>query len=141
MSYDALSINTVIQELVLSYIWTAPRTTLTTRPIQFNNMSNRLRQCEFYIKLLLTSDQVQAEGLLVTASDKQVECLSEIIRNILRLPVSRKTRDLIQLHNKTLTTLSDKKIAVDKRLALLQKSHLYVLQVLISVKKKLMPLL
>ena len=104
-------------------------------------MSKRLRQCEFYLKLLLTSDVIQAEGLLVTASDKQVDCISEIIRNILRLPVSKKTKDLIKLHFKTLSTLSNKHITVEKRLTLLQKWHTDTLEVLRSVKKKLMPLL
>lgn len=104
-------------------------------------MSKRLRHCQYYLKLLLTSDQVQAEGLLVTASNKQVECISEIVRNILRLPVSRKTKDLIQIHNKVLTSLSDKQVSIEKRLAILQKYHIKILEVLLSVKKKLLPII
>ena len=104
-------------------------------------MSKRLRDCEHYLRLLMSSDNVQGEALLVTASDKQVECLSEIIRNVLRLPVSKKTKDIIKLHHKTFITLANKDITVEKRLALVQKSHLNILNLLLSIKKKLIPLL
>ena len=89
----------------------------------------------------MSCDEVQGEALLVTATEKQAECLSEIIRNVLRLPVSRKTKDLIKLHQNTLTLLADKEITKEKRVKLIQKSYLMILHLLLSVKKNLVPLL
>ena len=57
-------------------------------------MSRRLRDCSSYLRLLLSGDKIQSEAILVTATDKQVECLSEIIRNILRLPVGKENERL-----------------------------------------------
>ena len=104
-------------------------------------MSKRLRDCSSYLKVLLSSDRIQSEAVLVTATDKQVECLSEIIRNVLRLPVSKKTKGLIKEHEKILIALADKQKTVRKRLDIIQKSHSKILDVLLSVKNKLVPLL
>ena len=104
-------------------------------------MSKRLTQCSSYIKLLLSGNRIQSEAILVTATDKQVDCRSEILRNVLRLPVTKKTQDLIRTHNKLLQSLGDKKIPVSKRLQLIQRSHGKILDVLMSIKSVLLPLL
>ena len=104
-------------------------------------MSNRLRDCASYLRLLLSGNRVQSEAILVTASDKQVECVSEIIRNILQLPVGKKTKQLIIQHKKILVALADKDRTVRKRLDIIQKSHIKILDVLLSVKSKLLLLL
>ena len=104
-------------------------------------MSKRLRECSSYLKLLLSGNRVQSEAILVTASDKQVECLSEIMRNVLRLPVGKKTKSLINQHMKILQALSNKENTVKKRLDIIQKSHSKILDILMSVKPRLMPLL
>ena len=104
-------------------------------------MSKRLRDCSSYLKVLLSSDKTQSEAVLVTATDKQVECISEIVRNVLRLPVSNKTKKLIKQHEKILVSLADKQNTIRKRLDIIQKSHSKILDVLLSVKKKLTPLL
>ena len=104
-------------------------------------MSKRLRDCDSYIRLLLSGNQLQSEAILVTATDKQVECISEIIRNILQLPVGKKTKDLITKYNKLLITLSDKNNTVQHRLDIVQKSHSKILEVLLSVKNKLLQIL
>ena len=94
-------------------------------------MSKRLRDCDSYLRLLLSGNRIQSEAILVTATDKQVECLSEIIRNVLRLPVGKKTKDLITKYNKVLVALGDKGNTVDKRLDIIQKSHGKILDVLV----------
>ena len=104
-------------------------------------MSNRLRDCTSYLRLLLSGNRIQSEAILVTASDKQVECVSEIIRNVLQLPVGQRTKDLIIQHKKILVALADKDNTVRKRLDIIQKSHIKILDVLLSVKSKLLPLL
>lgn len=104
-------------------------------------MSKRLRDCNSYLRLLLSRDRIQSEAILVTATDKQVKCLSEIIRNVLRLPVPKKTKKLIEQHRKILDTLADKDTTVGKRLDVIQKSHTGILDVLLSVKSQLLALL
>ena len=109
--------------------------------ISYIIMSKKLKDCSIYLKLLLTGNRLQSEAILVTATDKQVECISEIIRNILRLPVSYKTKKLIKEYKKILDTLADKNNTVQKRLNIIHKSYSIILDVLLSVKKKLIPLL
>ena len=104
-------------------------------------MSKRLRDCNSYLRLLLSGNRVQSEAILVTASDKQVECVSEIIRNVLQLPVGKKTKDLIIQHKKILVALADKDNTVRKRLDIIQRSHIKILDVLMSVKPTLLALL
>ena len=104
-------------------------------------MSKRLRQCTPYLRVLLSGNLVQSEAVLITASDAQVNCLSEIIRNILRLPVSSKTKKLIKLYKKILDIVADAGISIEKRLKTIQKSASKILEVLMSVKKNLLPLL
>ena len=104
-------------------------------------MSSRLRDCAPYLRLLLSGNRIQSEAILVTASDKQVECVSEIIRNVLQLPVGKRTKQLIIYHKKILVALADKDNTVRKRLDIIQKSHIKILDVLLSVKSKLLPLL
>lgn len=104
-------------------------------------MSKRLRDCNSYLRLVLSGNRIQSEAILVTATNKQVDCLGEIIRNVLRLPVGKKTKVLIKKHEKILLLISNKDIPLRKRLITLQKSHTIILDVLLSVKSKLLPLL
>ena len=84
---------------------------------------------------------MQSEAVLVTATDAQVHCISEIIRNILRLPVGAKTKKLIRLYNKILMIVADTGISIEKRLKTIQKSATAILELLMSVRKKLLNLL
>ena len=104
-------------------------------------MSKRLRQCSSYLKIILSGNSLQSEAVLVTASDAQVDCLSEIIMNVQRLPVKTKTKALLIQHKKILDIVSDSKIPVERRLKIIQKESSVLLQVLMSVKKKLLFLL
>ena len=104
-------------------------------------MSKRLRQCTPYLRILLSGNQVQSEAVLVTASDAQVNCLSEIFRNVLRLPVGPKTTKLIRLYKKILDIVADAGNSIEKRLKIIQKSAIQLLEVLMSVRKKLLSLL
>ena len=113
----------------------------SVRWVVVNNMSKRLRDCDSYLRILLSGNRIQGEALLVTASDKQVECIGEIVTNLLQLPVSKKTQGLIHQYEKILKPLADRKLSTRKRLDIIQKSHVSLLDVLLSVKSKLLPLL
>jgi hypothetical protein len=99
--------------------------------------SSRLRKCADYLNLLLNQDRLQGEALIVTANNHQVDCIGEVIKNILRLPVGKRTKQLIAKSKKVLQTLADLAINVKKRLQLLQKTPAMVLELLLSVKNRL----
>ena len=77
----------------------------------------------------------------MTASDKQTECIAEIIRNVLRLPVGPRTKTLIDKHRKILEAVSDRRSDATTRLNIIQRHHGILVDVLTSVKRKLIPLL
>ena len=99
--------------------------------------SSRLRRCSGYLNLLLSQDRLQGEALLVTANHHQVDCLSEVIKNILRLPVGKRTKLLIAKSKKVLNALANFAVSVKTRLQILQKAASKVLELLFSVKKRL----
>lgn len=99
--------------------------------------SHRLRKCRAYINLLLSQDRVQGEALLVTANHDQVDCITEVVRNILRLPVGKKTKRLIAEYAKLLHALADFALSQKKRLQLIHTHSQKILEVLHSVKIRL----
>ena len=99
--------------------------------------SHRLRKCRAYLNLLLSQDKVQGEALLVTANHDQVDCITEVIRNILRLPVGKKTKRLIDDYHKLLHSLADFAVSQKRRLQLIHAHSQKILEVLHSVKTRL----
>ena len=90
---------------------------------------------------MLSAQKVQAEALIVTASDHQVDCISEIVLNLLQLPLPRKTKALVMKYGKLLKALGDLSTSVKKRFVLLQKHVKRIILLLSSVKKRLLSLL
>ena len=103
--------------------------------------SSRLRRCSSYLNLLLSRDRVQGEALLVTANRHQVDCISEVIKNILRLPVGKKSKLLIAKSRKVLEALADFALSVKKRLQIIHRAARKIWDVLFSVKSRLMTVL
>ena len=91
--------------------------------------------------MLLSAHKVQAEALVVTASDHQVDCISEIVLNLLQLPLPRKAKALVTKYGKLLKALGDLGVSVKKRFALLQKNVKRVILLLSAVKNRLLSLL
>ena len=99
--------------------------------------SVRLRRCHAYVNLLLSEDRVQGEALLVTANRHQVDCISEIIKNILSLPVGKKAKLLIAKSRKLLESLADFALTSRKRLLIIHSAARKILEILFSVKARL----
>ena len=99
--------------------------------------SVRLRKCHAYVNLLLSEDRVQGEALLVTANRHQVDCISEIIKNILSLPVGKKAKILIAKSRKLLESLANFALTSRKRLLIIHSAARKILEILFSVKARL----
>ena len=99
--------------------------------------SARLRKCEAFLRVLISADRLQGEALLVTANDHQVNCITEVMLNILRLPVGKKTKALIAKSKKILQAIADFSISVTQRLKIIQRAALKVYLVILSVKNQL----
>ena len=85
-------------------------------------MSNRLRACGDFLCTLLKGSLIQAEAILVTATDRQVDCIGEIIYNLRRLPLTKKSKVIVAKFKKILEVVGDLSFKVKKRLVFIQKS-------------------
>ena len=104
-------------------------------------MSSRLLKCSDFLKSLLRGSRVQSEALLVTASDKQVDCLGEIFHNLLRLPLGKKAKALVAKYRKIVTAVGNLALKVKNRLSVIQKFAKKILFVLMAVKMRILSLL
>ena len=104
------------------------------------DMSLRLRSCTDFLKTVLKGSRVQAIAVLVTASQRQLDCLGEIINNLRRLPISSKCKALMRKFKKTLDIIANLTIKTKTRLLTVQRSVKKVLAVLLSAKNRLLTL-
>ena len=104
-------------------------------------MSSRLKGCGDFLRTLLKGSLLQAEAVLVTATNKQVDCVGEIIYNLRRLPLSKKSKAIVVKYKKILEVVSDLGLKVKNRLVIIQKYTNKNLSVLMSVKNRLLSLL
>lgn len=93
------------------------------------------------MKLLLNEDKIQARALIVTANEHQAHCLGEVIHNILKLPVGKKAKRLIAKHKKILLVIANFGLSLKKRLKVLQAAAAKIVELLWSVKQRLMAVL
>ena len=103
-------------------------------------MSRRLKECQDFLKALLKGSRVQGEAILITASEKQVNCLGEVASNLLRLPLSKKAKKLVMKCRKILTILGNFALSAKKRLVVIHKYAKKILAVLMAVKNRLLEL-
>lgn len=99
--------------------------------------SPQLRRCNAYMKLVLQEDKTQARALLMTATPTQAHCISQVIHNILILPVSKTTKKLITKYKKLLQSIANIALNPKKRLKLIQSAAAKIVEVLWSVKLRL----
>ena len=104
-------------------------------------MSARLSKCGDYLKAILKGSNVQGEALLVTASDQQVNCLSEIFYNLRRLPLGKKAKALVAKYRKVVDVIANLALRVKSRLLMVQKFAKKILVILMSVKLRILSLL
>ena len=104
-------------------------------------MSTRLRSCKDFLRTILKGTLLQAEALLVTATNAQVNCLGEVFFNLLRLPLGKKCKVLVAKYRKILDVVGDLNLSVRKRLILIQKHVRKILMILMASKNRILSLL
>ena len=104
-------------------------------------MSRRLRRCSDFLKIILNGNRLQGEAVLVTATDYQVNCLSEIFRNLQTLPLGRRTKRLLAKYGRIFEILFDIGVRIRRRIAIVHKYAKRILEVLLSAKPRLLSIL
>lgn len=82
-----------------------------------------------FLKLLLNTSRIQAIAILETITNKQTDCISEIVLNLVEgniIKLNKNIEEILQSRKRILNILKDKNICSSKRAALI-KSHPQVL--------------
>lgn len=101
-------------------------------------MSKKLKKCAAYFRVILEGDKVQTEALLRTATDRQVDCIGEIFRNLSHLKVTKKTKRLLDTYKKVIAIIADTAQSIRRRLKVIRKNAQKVAEVLLSIKAGLL---
>ena len=86
------------------------------------------------MKLFFSTNIAQQNALVQTITLEQTEGLAEIIYNLLKLPVPKKTVSLLEKRKRIINKIINKKISLKKRQQIFQKYYRLFIQVLLSVK-------
>ena len=100
-------------------------------------MSALLNSNKEFVHLLLNSSKDQAVALLFTATKAQLDLITEIIFNLLQLPLPPKATRLVKKNIKTLQALSRKQTARSTKQRLLKNHYRDILPLLWAVKSQL----
>lgn len=106
-----------------------------------NNMSKHVNQNKEFLRLLLTTSRDQAAALVDTITPAQVLLLSEIAFNALQLPLSKKTRSLVDKKKKLFEDIASKTKSKEQKTRLIRKNYKPLLTTLWALKPQLMLLL
>ena len=104
-------------------------------------MSKLLTQNKEFIQLLLKTSKDQSTALLQTTTADQVSVLSEIVLNLLHIPLGKKPKYLINKNKKILERIADKRTSKEIKRKLLIKNYKHILQLLWSVRIQLQELI
>lgn len=104
-------------------------------------MSKHVNQNKEFLRLLLTTSRDQAAALVDTITPAQVLLLSEIAFNALQLPLSKKTRSLVDKKKKLFEDIASKTKSKEQKTRLIRKNYKPLLTTLWALKPQLMLLL
>ena len=104
-------------------------------------MSKTLKQNSHFLSLLLTTSKDQASALLDTITTEQVSAITEIIHNLLNIPLGNKPKFIVNKSKKLFEKITHKTTSKDKRRQLIRKNYKIILPLLWSVKIHLEQLL
>ena len=102
-----------------------------------DNMSKRILKHKEFLHLLLNSTKDQARALLYTITPEQVSAISEIVLNLLELPLPNTVKTILQRRRKVFKKISDKMLSVRTRTSLIKKHMTLMLSTLHLVKSQL----
>lgn len=103
-------------------------------------MSKHFLKNKEFLHLILHTSNDQALALIDTITPEQIELLSEIAFNILKLPLPKKAKHLVNSKILLFRRLADKKTSKDKKKRLLHKNAKHILLTLWAIRPQLQQL-
>lgn len=100
-------------------------------------MSQTLQQNKEFLHLLLNTSKNQAVALLFTITKSQLDLLTEILFNLLQLPLPLKAQRIVRKNQKVLEAISRKQTPQSKKQSLIKKHYRNILLLLWAVKNQL----
>ena len=100
-------------------------------------MSQTLQQNKEFLHLLLNTTKDQAVALLFTITKSQLDLLTEIVFNLLQLPLPLKARRIVKKSQKVLEAISRKHTSQSRKQSLIRKHYRHILYLLWAVKDQL----
>ena len=97
-----------------------------------------IRRAKKYLYLILHSSQKQSRALLETASVDQGRAISEIIYNLLSLPLNPIAKDKVTRRRRVLRKLANKQLNTLQKLNLMYQHSRLLYDTLMAVKEELM---
>lgn len=106
-------------------------------------MCSRIKNNCSFIKLVLSSHRVQATALLETVSEKQADCISEIILNLYLgnlVHLTSKIKQILDSRKRIFKLLTNKNIKIKTRVETIKAHPRIILNTLKIVKKQIFEL-
>ena len=100
-------------------------------------MSKLISQEKHFLHLLLVTSKDQSRALLYTITQTQVLAISEIIYNLLQLPLTPNLKIVVEKRRKTLKYIADKSKSIRIRTSSIKKHMTQLLSTLKVVKSQL----
>ena len=104
-------------------------------------MSRNINKNKNFLGLILSTNTIQAKGLLNTISSDQLRLIEEIAYNLLNLPLSEKEKNIVKNQKSFIRKLSNKKIKVSEKKKIIRRYKTKLLNILLILKLKLLSLL
>ena len=104
-------------------------------------MSKIISQEKSFLHLLLNSTKDQSRALLYTITPKQVLVISEIVHNLLHLPLPTSVQPVIHKRRKALQRIGNKTSSLRTKSAFIKKHMTLLLNTLQLVKLQLQELI
>lgn len=96
-------------------------------------MSGSIGEESDYIKLLLNTSKLQGHALLDTATTSQIKTISQIARNLLKIPLDESVKEIINQKEKLFLKLGNLKSNVRQKGKLISKHRKFLLSMFLAV--------
>ena len=104
-------------------------------------MSQLLNDNKPFLLMILDTSKDQASAIIDTITPNQVRVISEIVSNLLELPVSKETKSRLTSKQNLFMKLASKRASINAKRKLITKNYKHILLTLWTVKDQLKKLL
>ena len=104
-------------------------------------MSKNIKRSETFLRFFLNSTNKQQATIIQILTNDQILALAEIVKNLLQLSVSKKTKSILARKVRVANKLADSKTSLKERNRILRKYHKHWIKLFMSVKDNLLTLL